>query len=561
MLQFPDPTHFSPRRAATFVLVAAIALAPRLLAAAAIADPAAERIRALIGDAGPRGLDHTRLANARTELARFYEPAGYAPAWLAAGIPTSQAQTAVALLADAPAHGLDPSDYGVDRLRAELMSARVAALDAAGLARLDTALTMAMFHYLSDLHRGRIDPRQLGWEIEATAKPEENLAGTLRAAIERDALRELAARAEPPLPVYRGLLTALAEYRRLPRDLAIVPPAPAATIHPGDSSSALPALARMLAAVGDLPSDTVFEGDLYDGAMVEGVRRFQERHGLEADGVIGKATWAALEVPIAQRLRQIELALERLRWLPELPAGALVAVNVPSFRLWALRDVHQANAAALEMNVVVGRAGRTRTPIFMQSMRYVEFNPYWNVPRSILRNEMLPRLWRDPGYMQRERLELVAPDGSVYQYASDALLAAAAAGELRLRQRPGAGNALGRIKFSLPNRMDIYLHDTPATALFGRARRDFSHGCIRVADPVALAEFVLADLPGWNRDAIVAAMASGVQRTVYLPRPIPVVIFYSTVVIDAAGRPLFPPDIYGQDARLERALAAGACAH
>jgi murein L,D-transpeptidase YcbB/YkuD len=164
--------------------------------------------------------------------------------------------------------------------------------------------------------------------------------------------------------------------------------------------------------------------------------------------------------------------------------------------------------------------------------------------------------------MQRQHLEFVAPDGSVYQYASDDLLAAAAAGELRLRQRPGHENALGRIKFSLPNRMDIYMHDTPATALFERPRRDFSHGCIRVADPVALAEFVLAELPEWNREAIVAAMASGVQRTVYLPQPIPVVIFYSTVVIDARGRLLFPPDIYGQDARLERALAtAGTRAH
>jgi murein L,D-transpeptidase YcbB/YkuD len=562
VLHFHDPMLFARRRAAILVLATAVALAPPPLAAATILHPAAETIRELLGDGGVLGLDHTRLADARTELTRFYEPVGYAPAWFDDGTPRPRAQAAVALLADAAAHGLDPSDYGVDRLRAELARARAAPLDAPGLARLDTALTVAMFHYLSDLHRGRIDPRRLGWEIEASPKPDEDLAAALRSAIEFDVLPALVAGAEPPLPFYRRLLGALADYRRLPPDLAMTPPARAATIHPGDNYSELSALARMLANLGDLPPDTVVEIDRYDGDVVEGVRRFQERHGLQTDGVIGKATWAALAVPIARRVRQIELALERLRWLPELPPGPLVAVNVPSFRLWALRDVHAGNAAALEMNVVVGRAGRTRTPIFMQDMRYVEFNPYWNVPRSILRNEMLPRLWHDPGYMQRQHLEFVAPDGSVYQYASDDLLAAAAAGELRLRQRPGHENALGRIKFSLPNRMDIYMHDTPATALFERPRRDFSHGCIRVADPVALAEFVLAELPEWNREAIVAAMASGVQRTVYLPQPIPVVIFYSTVVIDARGRLLFPPDIYGQDARLERALAAaGTRAH
>jgi murein L,D-transpeptidase YcbB/YkuD len=158
--------------------------------------------------------------------------------------------------------------------------------------------------------------------------------------------------------------------------------------------------------------------------------------------------------------------------------------------------------------------------------------------------------------MHRQDLEFVAGDGAVYTYASDAVLASAAAGELRLRQRPGPANALGRIKFALPNSMDIYMHDTPATALFERPRRDFSHGCIRVANPVALAEFVFSDLPKWSRAAILEAMASGVQQTVMLPRPIPVIIFYSTVVIDADGRLLFLPDIYGYDHRLERAIEA-----
>jgi murein L,D-transpeptidase YcbB/YkuD len=556
VLQIPKPMHRFKRPAAGCILWIALAVADPIAADAATADATPQAIRDFVAQADLHALHHTRLADARAELTRFYAPRGYAPAWFVDGVPRTQADTAVRLLDDAAAHGLNPADYDAARLRIELASARRSALDAPAIARLDTAVTIAMFHYLTDLHLGRVDPHRLGWSLEVTPKPDEDLAAALRDAMERNALPEAVARAEPPLPIYRRLMAALAAYRQLPPDLAIELPADTLTLHPGDTYADLPALARVLTTLGDLPPGTAIAGDVYDGAWVEGVRRFQERHGLEADGLIGKATAAALGVPIAQRVRQIELALERLRWLPELPPGPLVAVNVPSFKLWAIRDVGRANAADLEMNVVVGRAGRTRTPIFMQDMRYVEFNPYWNVPRSILRNEMLPKLWRDPAYMHRQDLEFVAGDGAVYTYASDAVLASAAAGELRLRQRPGPDNALGRIKFALPNSMDIYMHDTPATALFERPRRDFSHGCIRVANPVALAEFVFSDLPEWSRAAILEAMASGVQQTVMLPRPIPVIIFYSTVVIDADGRLLFLPDIYGYDHRLDRAIEA-----
>ena len=208
------------------------------------------------------------------------------------------------------------------------------------------------------------------------------------------------------------------------------------------------------------------------------------------------------------------------------------------------------------MNIVVGRATNTPTPVFMQDMRYIEFSPYWNVPPSILRKESIPRLRRDPGYLAREDLEFVGRDGNVSTEVSDATLVAALAGELRLRQRPGPKNALGGIKFVLPNAMNIYLHDTPAQDLFERARRDFSHRCIRVAGAAALARFALADQVEWTQARIEEAMASGRQRTVRLSRPVPVVIFHSTAVVERDGRVLFPPDIYGYDLTLERALAA-----
>ena len=253
---------------------------------------------------------------------------------------------------------------------------------------------------------------------------------------------------------------------------------------------------------------------------------------------------------------QITLSLERLRWLPQLPPGPLIAINIPSFRLWAFADAANAQRVTLAMPVVVGRAVRTETPVFIGEMRFVEFSPYWNVPPSILRNELLPLLARDPSYLDREDMEVVraANNGRALAASADELIAALRSGEARLRQRPGPKNALGGVKFVLPNTMDIYLHATPARALFERTRRDFSHGCIRVREPEALAEFVLRGKPEWARSQIEAAMTSGVNRTVQLAAPIPVVVFYTTVIVDGEGRALFLPDIYGHDGKLRDAL-------
>ena len=296
--------------------------------------------------------------------------------------------------------------------------------------------------------------------------------------------------------------------------------------------------------------------DRYTGTIAAGVARFQARHGLTEDGVLGAQTIAALGVPLAARVTQIELALERMRWLPAFDGGRAIAINVPSFQLWAFADARDTGRATLSMPVIVGKAVQHETPIFIGEMRAVEFSPYWNVPRNILRHETLPRLARDPGYLQREDMELVGTrgDGRVLTQVDAASLEALRAGELRVRQRPGAKNALGEVKFVLPNTMEIYLHGTPARELFERTRRDFSHGCIRVRDPAALAAFVLQEKAEWSAEAIAAAMASGRNRTVPLDAPIPVVVFYTTAIVDAAGRALFLPDVYGHDRRLLEAL-------
>jgi len=319
------------------------------------------------------------------------------------------------------------------------------------------------------------------------------------------------------------------------------------------------ALTERLRLLGDLPANAAApDGDRYEGALVDAVRSFQDRHGLEADGMLGAATLAELATPLNVRVRQIELSLERLRWLPELPAGPLIAVNIPSFRLWAFANAHDDAAAQLTMPVIVGNAAKAReTPVFIGEMRWVEFSPYWNVTPAIQRGEVVPKLERDPGYWEREEFEALPVGGGAPITVLDAkTLEGLKSGALRVRQRPGPKNALGGVKFVLPNTMNIYLHSTPAQRLFSEMRRDFSHGCIRVADPPALAAFVLRDQPLWTPERIREAMAAGTMSTAPLTLPLPVVLFYTTAIVDAKGSVRFTSDIYGHDRKLEQALRA-----
>jgi L,D-transpeptidase YcbB len=265
-----------------------------------------------------------------------------------------------------------------------------------------------------------------------------------------------------------------------------------------------------------------------------------------------------LRVPLATRVRQIELALERLRWLPHLGHERFLAVNIPMFRLWAWDSIPPDGAPSFDMGVIVGRALDTRTPVFVEEMRSIIIRPYWNIPSSILRHEILPAIERDPEYLRRQDMEIVSGSGDDAHPvpATAENLARLREGRLRVRQRPGPNNALGLVKFVFPNDENVYMHGTPAMQLFSRSRRDFSHGCVRLEDPVALAEWVLNDQPEWTRDRILAAMQGSAPRRVNLRQPIQVILFYITaVVMPDDGTVRFADDIYGHDARLEKALA------
>ena len=361
--------------------------------------------------------------------------------------------------------------------------------------------------------------------------------------------------AAPPLPQYAELHQALARYRELAGNPAWqqkLPTLPGDKLTPGQPYAGIALLVQRLLLLGDLPAGTL-PPSRYEGAVVDGLKAFQERHGLTPDGVIGKGTFEQLNVAPEARVRQLELALERLRLTPLPNAPRAIVVNVPEFRLRAyeIRDGRLEVKAA--MNVIVGNARKTRTPLFDAEMQFVEFSPYWNVPPSIARGETLPKLRREPGYFDQQGFEFVGSDGRVVGGFSEAHLDAVQRGQMRIRQRPGARNALGDIKFVFPNPDNIYLHHTPTPQLFKKDRRDFSHGCIRVEEPLELAKFVLADEPEWSEERIVQAMTKGRSATLRLREPFPVIIAYFTAVV-RDGRVHFFPDIYGHDKILEDAL-------
>jgi murein L,D-transpeptidase YcbB/YkuD len=497
-------------------------------------EPVAAVIRR-VADAGVHpDLRWPRFPDYQRHVRRLYETVAFQPIWLRDGRPTRQAGEVIAVFQDAGSRGLGPADYDTERWQAQMVrlsGANQVTPEELGL--FETGLTVSAMRYASDAYIGRINPHRVGFGLDVEPK-KLDLARFLVDLAASDAPRPRLVALDPPFPTFARFQSALARMRGLAArtDMPAMPVLP--TLAPNEADAGVPALRRWLVALGDLAEDVPVpeNATFYDPALAAAVRRYQRRHGRDADGVIGRTTQRALRVPLTYRVQQVELAMERLRWLPATFQGRFVVVNIPEFRLLGFESGMQ--QPLVEMEVVVGSAAqRTETPIMHADMRWVVFRPYWNVPPQIAKKETLPRVTRDPEYLVRENMEIV--DGQV-------------------RQLPGQNNALGLVKFIFPNEFDVYLHDTPSKDLFARSRRDFSHGCIRVGDPVALAEFVLR----WDRTRITDAMSAGRDdRWVGLPKQVPVYLLYTTAVVEEDGQISFFDDIYGHDATLRRELAKG----
>ncbi|HUO33382.1 MAG TPA: L,D-transpeptidase family protein [Candidatus Acidoferrum sp.] len=535
--------------------VAAASIPPQPLSPAGQAE-----LRSIVDSGNFSELRWPDFSDYRKYVQEFYASYQYSLPWVRDMQPSPQAGTLIARFQTADTKGLNPEDYDGSRWAARIANLAPANRNPKEIDAIhfDVAMTITIMRYISDLHIGRVNPQHLDFNLDVNQK-KLNLPEFLAAdVVDSNDLENILTHVEPPFPGYWRTQRALQTYRALVAKQSPPLPMVKIAVKPGGTYADVAGLANFLKLVGDLPADaTIAENStLYEGPVVDGVKHFQSRHGLTPDGVLGAKTIEEMNVPFSSRVTQIELTLERWRWLPISFGGAPIVVNIPEFRLRAYDDDLR---LAFTMNVVVGKAYNHLTPVFTGRIQYVIIRPYWNVPYSIVKAEILPALARNPNYLQKENFEIVDarqnPVGA--GEVTPEILQQLRAGRLMIRQKPGPKNSLGLIKFMFPNDFDVYMHDTPATSLFSRSRRDFSHGCIRLERPVDLAVWVLRNNPGWDAAKIRAAMNGNQTVRVDLAKSIPVIIIYGTVFVADDGTVHFFDDIYGHDAALEQALASG----
>jgi L,D-transpeptidase YcbB len=539
-------------------------------------DLASDLLRARVGAARAPAFAAADTGGSETWAAvrRLYETNGYQPVWVVDGRPRREIGSLREAVRSAAEDGLNPADYDMGAADTLLAAEGSGLFKKRGavepLVDADVRLSYAFLKLASHLERGRVAPGQVD-EHWFGQQRQGDLPQILKASLDSGKLGDALSSLRSQHPQYAALKQVLARYRAvqaqggwgsLPASLALRPGKPdpavaAIRAHlmatgdlPGSAGhvapvAAAPATGSPAAGRPDSPATLVVAGPVFDAETQDALKRFERRHGLVADGRLDRAVLAALSVPVEERIRQIELNLERWRWLPETLGERYVLANIPTFHLTAVDH----GQVGLQMRVVTGKKD-SPTPIFSDEMTTVVFSPYWNVPADIARNETMPAVMRDPGYLGRNNLEVVRGGHVLDPWSVNW----SRAGNVQFRQRPGAHNALGGVKFIFPNKFDVYFHDTPADALFARVERDYSHGCVRLEKPFEMAQWVLQDRPEWTPEKIKAAMRSGREQHIALKQHIPVYIVYQTVWVDDDGTVEFRDDVYGHDAQQERIL-------
>ena len=492
-----------------------------------------------------------------SSVTRFYQMRKYEPAWTRDGYPLPVAEALAKAVKGADAEGLQPKNYHLERIESSLGNirqdlARNERPDTGKIIELEFLLSDAYLVYAAHLLNGRVNPETLHADEWTIYPARFNLARHLSKALDGGDVEGSLKGLLPAQQGYGRLKTALIVYRALAErgGWPVIPGD--GRLEKGDKSDRVPVLRSRLKVTGDMPAPADATSDLFDEAVEEAVKRFQQRHGLFDDGIVGTRTLRALNVHVEKRIRQIELNLERWRWLPQNLGNPYILVNIAGYGL----EVVENETPVLTMKIVVGTAFQ-KTPVFSGKMTYIEMNPFWNVPHSIATEETIKKIRENPDFFAKENMKVFTA-GQNGEEVSPAAIDWSKLSEnnfpYRLRQEPGPRNPLGRIKFMFPNKHSVYLHDTSDPQLFRKERRGYSHGCIRIEKPMDMAEFVMRGSKDWSIEKIKAVLKTKETTMAYLPKPIPVHILYFTAWGNGDGTVHFLEDIYRRDERLEKAL-------
>ncbi len=482
------------------------------------------------------------------DFKNFYQERDYQTAWMRKKGVNKEGEALLKKIEEAPADGLNSEDYKLQylyHLKQKVEKEKETEINQ--ITKLDKELTAAYLKYASHKLRGRVDPSRVDTLWKASPR-ETDLAAHLESALNDGKIAKSLDQLNPPDPQYAALKKAYNNYRQLLEKNGEWPQLPnELTLKAGDSSKYVTTLRERLAADGFYNSprpDSIAQ--VYDSTLVQAVMVYQDKNGLEPDGLIGGETLNMLNTPLKERINQLQLNLERMRWSAERPNDRYLLVNVPQYMLY----IYEGGNKVMDMKVIVGEAYATGTPLFNDTLEYISFSPTWTVPNSIATEEMLPILQKNPDYLKNNNFKLYEgwSENAAELDPADIDWKDVSPEEFpyRIVQQPGDMNALGHIKFMFPNELDIYLHDTPNPNLFKKAERDFSHGCIRVERPVDLAHYLLEDA-GWDKTKIEEHMNLDEPKDVPVKEKLPVILDYRTAWVDDDGRITFAKDIYGHD--------------
>ena len=515
----------------------------------------------------PEKVDTSKVPNLRwpnfsdydSYVQTFYDDRNFEVAWTRDAVPTATATAFIQQFEDSAAKGLIPEDYDAPRWADRVKALNDKSADAISL--FDVAMTVNVMRYISDLRIGRVNPSRFNFEVPVQDKKYDLAEFVSDNVVDATDVPKLIAGVEPDSDDYRKTEQALARYLDLAKQQqqegAEPLPTVIKTVSVGDSYPAVGALLARLQLEGDAADDATSgsaTSTVFNATLSAAVKSYQHRHGITEDGKLTAQTIKSLNVPMTDRVAELQDSLERWRWLPEPYLHARLMVNLPEFVLRGYDPDHKLD---FTMRVVVGQVmGQHETPVFTHMMKYLVFRPYWNVPVDIARKELVPHIATNHGYLASKNFEVTNNKGVVL---ADYTAKEVSQGEVMVREKPGPKNSLGLVKFMFPNQYDIYLHSTPAVSLFERTRRDFSHGCIRVQKPVDLAVWVLEGQGGdWDLDKVQEAMNSGPDnKTVSLKTPLPIVIFYLTAIVAEDGQVNFFDDIYGYDSEMQKVFEKG----